>query len=71
MPDMEERLTEIETHVRGLSAQMGGIEMELSTIASDLREFRNRLAIQIDNMARNALENRKRIQDIEDRLNGD
>lgn len=68
MPDLESRVSELERMTRGILAELGGLAIQLARVTDDLDETRERMSTLLNNMAQNALENRRRIEGLEAKM---
>ncbi|OGG57207.1 MAG: hypothetical protein A3F84_17320 [Candidatus Handelsmanbacteria bacterium RIFCSPLOWO2_12_FULL_64_10] len=68
MPDLEDRVSELERFVHGILAELGGLAIRLAYVRDELDETKERVSTQLNNMAQNALESRRRIGELETKI---
>ncbi len=68
MPDLEGRISGLERLAQGILAELGSLAIQLVHVRNELDETRERMSTQLNNMAQNALENRRRIGQLEAKI---
>jgi len=68
MPDLEDRVAELERLMRAVLAELGGLAIQFAHLSAELDETKGRISTLFNNMAQNTLDNQRRISEIEKKV---